>query len=935
MMCLDSAKAFATFAAKWLVAAALVLACQSAEPPQGTPLPEDGSRGTVRLQMSLQIPAGAKAVRVKVVGASGEHTQVVPFENHGLPPAVDSNLAARPFADALFVLRAGSYDVTAVVIDAAGAPLPNCAEGKQRVTVVPTATTEISLALTCLAPGNAGLDVAVALNTQPSINSLQIGGGKFVCSHEAAQIVVGASDPDGDTVTLKYSVNPEGAKMPSFCLASDPKLAVFAAQAPGTYHITVEASDGKGPAAKLTFPLHVSDCQGPPVCQGKLVGAAMPNPVEQHGQCTCEPPAFPTRLHEPQGVGFDVMPPYVKNSPSVLVKRQGPFKGDVACPSLGEWKGETLTTFTAPKSKATQVHCGYRWQSAQSPNYELLKDLGSPSFACDQPALSPTGAEALPADVWQSLRDLHRQRTGWVPGLASQKPNPVRVAVLDSAVFPYDDDRRELYGHGRAVGRTIADLACVDPGSAQCAQQIRNYLTLDRVHLEAPPDRERGGYYADFQGLATQIHAALNDWVADGGAEPLVMNLSLGWDKRHVPYLNDFRDLRTDPGDCPRDEPALLEEVVQVALERASCLGALVVAAAGNEDNPGYDRGPFLPAGWEALPAVEDPARCASFLPPGWTRGAANPSPSSAAYRPLVFAAMGAGQGHLILGNSRAEGKARLAGAGMGVVTSESRSGGPSHTMTLSGSSMAAATVSGVAAAAWAVNRNVDSFQVMQWLYDTGFTTLLYTGAVDLLDFSNADFARPGCVDHTCRRTRSVQFCQAVSAAGVALGRAPWQCPPRVAEPDVPTMPDGLAAGMDESDVSPIPPGGAPVWGLHLAPWIRPAPSPFGCLPGYCTLDIYNLGFRFGYFAGAYDAPQDTQIYATQVHLQRPFQPVDTRLVFYNAPGYTPVPTNNSRFLVYLSGVDNLYVSSLTNWVVTWNGSGLLTHTEVIAVINR
>lgn len=930
-----SAKTFSIQKFGGLISAALLVACQPQEPKQGADVPADMEAvGSVRMQLSLLAPQEAQAIRVRVVGASGEHVQVVPFENHGLPPQLAQDLSAQPFADALFVLRAGAYDVSAEMVDAAAVPLPHCSVAKQNVVVMPTATTEITLGLTCLQPGHAGLDVAVALNTQPRIDSLQVGGGKFLCTNESAQIVVGASDPDGDPIALTYEAKSDAGKVDEFCLAADNKLAAFAAPSPGTYHITVAANDGKAPPAKITFPLHVSDCGAQPTCAGKLVGQVVPEPNQQLGQCQCKAPAFPARLHQPQGTGFDVMPPYLKNPPSVLVKRKGRFAEDAACPSVGDWKATTLTTVTNAKSKLTEAHCGYRWQAEQSPDYEALKAISNAGFACDQPALSPTGAEELPTDIWQRLQSIHRVRSGWVPGLASQKPNPVRVAVLDSSAYPYDDDRRELYGHGRAVGRTIADLACSDPSSAACAKQIRNYLTLDRVHLEAPPDRERGGYYADFQTLAAQLHAALNDWVQDGGSEPLVINLSLGWDGRHVPFLNSFRDLRTEPGDCPRDEPALLEEFVQVALQRASCLGALVVAAAGNADNPGYDRGAFLPAGWETLPAEEDPERCAAFLPPGWKRGAASASPSAVTYRPLVFAAMGMGADRMILGNSRSEGKARLAGAGMGVVTSESRSGGPAHTMTLSGSSMGTATVSGIAAAAWAVNPRVDAFAVMDWLYNTGDTTLLYTGAVDLVDFSNSDFSRPGCTDHTCRRTRTVQFCKAVSAAGVSLGRQPLACP-AASEPALPTLADGVPAGMDRSDVTPIPPEGAPVWGLHFAPWIRPAPSPFGCLPGYCTLDIYNFGFRFGYFAGSYNAPVDTQIFATQVHLQRPFAPVDTRLVFYNAPGYTPVPANNSRFLVYMSGVDNLYVSSLTNWVVSWNGSGLLTHTEVIAVINR
>jgi hypothetical protein len=648
--------------------------------------------------------------------------------------------------------------------------------------------------------------------------------------------------------------------------------------------------------------------------------------------------SYEPRLYKATEGGPKQTPPYLMNPRSVILKREIKQE-EVRCPRIKGWKERLL--FEEKSSGPHEVHCGYRWVADGDPAYETLNVVPRKSAACDQPIMAAMSGEVIPGPelppaTWTSLQSIYRQRVRHVTNLAALQPARVQVAVIDSAVFPYDAPNRERYPHGRAIGRVIADLACPVPGGRDCADRIRNYLALDICTLEGEPDRTLGGYFGDYQTLADQIHLALDDWEKEltpgKPSDPLVINLSLGWDARHPFFLKTFVN------DCTsrtaNNDATLLDDAVKDALKRASCMGALVVAAAGNADLPGFDETAIYPARWETE-AAPDIEACAPFLPPGWVRGVRDQGDALSAYRPLVYAATGVGDNDTILGNTRLNGVARLAGQALGVVTGEPRPAGPAHTALLSGSSLGAATMSGIAAAAWSFNPSASPHEVMRWLHETRRAAFVYsnTGGGDLPEFPVADVLL--CPAGPCPRefTGVVQHCDAVARArGTRAGLA---CEPPYA--GIPAIPPGPGGSVSETAPSaPSPPDIAtlaePIFGSHYAPWVRPAPEPFGCLPGYCMVDLNNGlgGLLQGFFFGRFDSGASFgTIQYTYLTTYRLFNPIpDTRLIF------TPsnVPGNGVNFEVFIPQSMDLSTNTGTifNWV--WTPSGWIAHAEPVVV---
>ncbi|HEU4532475.1 MAG TPA: S8 family serine peptidase, partial [Polyangiaceae bacterium] len=152
---------------------------------------------------------------------------------------------------------------------------------------------------------------------------------------------------------------------------------------------------------------------------------------------------------------------------------------------------------------------------------------------------------------------------------------------------------------------------------------------------------------------------------------------------------------------------------------RASCAGALVVAAAGNRDLAS-GTGMVYPAAWEALPAPSVEA-CRSYPLPS-SSGAAQlpvfPPAGTTAYRPLVHAVGAVDALDRPAGITRQGGRPRLAAYGVGVVAYEPRTGGSTRIKT--GTSLSAAVASGAAALAWAYNPTLRADEIMAVLHKTG-----------------------------------------------------------------------------------------------------------------------------------------------------------------------------------------------------------------------
>ena len=301
-------------------------------------------------------------------------------------------------------------------------------------------------------------------------------------------------------------------------------------------------------------------------------------------------------------------------------------------------------------------------------------------WAVDCPNLVPLAPVAQPSTAaapgWKSLQRVFHSRVGHAPA-TGPATRPVRVAVIDSAARPYVGAERDRLPHGRAVGRAIGDLACADPFSVECNALVRNYLAMPMVDLlDGAEDLVNGGYYGNTGHLARALTAALDDWAMAPAGTQLVINISLGWE----PSLSN----------------PVADAAVRAVLSRAACQGALVIAAAGNGAG---GVGEMNPAAWHG-----QTAECGGG-------------------RKLLYSASGLDARDQPLALSRRKSGSLVRAYAEAIVTAELPAREPrGHTEILTGTSMAAAAISGVAAAVWQRHPDpvVDAAAVMDLLEKSG-----------------------------------------------------------------------------------------------------------------------------------------------------------------------------------------------------------------------
>lgn len=284
----------------------------------------------------------------------------------------------------------------------------------------------------------------------------------------------------------------------------------------------------------------------------------------------------------------------------------------------------------------------------------------------------------------------------------------IRIAVTDTS--PYSDDGSPNDGnsnHGLAMGRLAQVFSC--PAGAQCPGFITHHLALPRQGAMDRP--ENGGFYG-YQGeVARAIAEAVFLWETtddDANGLPderhLIINLSLGWEERTDELLTETPATFSMPNRAIYD-----------ALNYAACRGALIIAAAGNRTGgPDERKGPLFPAGYEARPAPSNATCQARFGVPATEAGL------GATYRPLLYAVGGVRYDDRDLASRRENGRPRLVAGGFQVNVGIGETGLNSSTGVFTGSSSAAAAVSGMAAGLWAYRPTVDRHTLMQGIYDTG-----------------------------------------------------------------------------------------------------------------------------------------------------------------------------------------------------------------------
>jgi hypothetical protein len=512
---------------------------------------------------------------------------------------------------------------------------------------------------------------------------------------------------------------------------------------------------------------------------------------------------------------------------------------DILAPSLPGgvpvWKGELLKI-----GKVTRDHyCDYTLTFAGSPRVvdvaslnalaasrpgtELACPIVVPLAGGDEPASMPVSTTE---DLEHYYGDLLIESVGRPP----RAPSGVRIAVVDTAAVPYDaacaPDRCDRNAHGRAVGRTIAELVCPDETRARPCAAIRNHLGLPVVSTRAAslPDRVRGGHLGTQFDLARGINEAVDSWASIHAAKRprLIINLSVGWHSVHHSVAPENLRTIADP------EAYLVtgqlgvrgRGMVRRAIERARCLGALVITAAGNAI--GADRaGPLYPAAWEQEPLAR--SGCGAFGGSTVSEGA----------EPLVYAVSAVDHAGRLLSNTRSPGGvARRAALGLMVGAPELRGVEP-NTPFYTGTSMAAAVVSAVAASLWSELPGASAREVMLELD----RRLHLPPTPRPVDLCLRAAGRPS--DSTpCDPPVSygvANFCARAEGCGGAIARLPPTSEVRPIHPERGSLcavpgPRGSCNTASEAH-------------YLFEPWVAPQPTDPGC-SGRCTLFLTSAEAR-------------------------------------------------------------------------------------------
>lgn len=286
---------------------------------------------------------------------------------------------------------------------------------------------------------------------------------------------------------------------------------------------------------------------------------------------------------------------------------------------------------------------------------------------------------------------------------------PVRVAVID--VPPPAKVDFTTFTHSAAVIGTIRSLAC-PVGDSDCRQRIAAV-----VPLTSAVDVPKAGSSLSYVQFQSILSGVLDQY--SPAKEHLVIDVVMGWDPVQVSGWTP-PPLQGSAENDPR-----VTAVVSL-LKRASCMGAIVVASAGNTTG---SPGPMIPAVFESLPAPTA-AEC-SLLGFGPIASPATKSPvdicrpgapPSSAYAPLVYAAGAVDASDRRLTTSRPYSLPRLMAFGLSVTapTAVDDSNPLPYTTPLSGTSAAAAIVGAVAAGVWSAQPTLTASQVMELVYQSG-----------------------------------------------------------------------------------------------------------------------------------------------------------------------------------------------------------------------
>lgn len=399
----------------------------------------------------------------------------------------------------------------------------------------------------------------------------------------------------------------------------------------------------------------------------------------------------------------------------------------------------------------------------------------------------------LQAKSWKPTSGDFLAQTGPGTPLKIENQRGVRLSILDTQ--PDDEGVPRYQGrspHGYTLAKIAQELVCSrEPGEEEpygrCAAQVTTRLAMPIVKFDAAHpkdsliDREWGGYLGMQSDLAEAIRNEVDDWLEKRTATSqrrLVLNLSMAWDGNLFGGLGNEEIADMQAG----------TQAVYRALQYAAGFDVLVLAAAGNQkEEPCKNFGPLLPAAWEITAPRET---CFDKAP----------------YPPLVYAVGGLNAYGDPLDNARPGGMPRRAAYG--------------ETDLFTGSSVATAVVSSIAAVIWDTFPGLSPRKIMNILDGTEENVRRMNVEAfrrDLMTL-NADFWSDVPTLIETPRVRRLSLCTALARA--CVGRSSPLCDAR---PQCETSEHGVT-----EDLRVLPEGHVtrkPVNRGSCQPWLFPQPE--------------------------------------------------------------------------------------------------------------
>ncbi|KIG15295.1 hypothetical protein DB30_05722 [Enhygromyxa salina] len=358
------------------------------------------------------------------------------------------------------------------------------------------------------------------------------------------------------------------------------------------------------------------------------------------------------------------------------------------CPQPGPgWKVDELFPEASPD--AMDNYCRYRWSGPGPADLSKL-----PAGVTTTPDCRVVPQSPLEPMIGPGYQQAFAGGVGVVPDAQATlgAGYPVDIAVVDTAP---EDTRIGQAAHGPTVAAIVATAAsgCVPTLDSQsCRRVVATRLGLPQI-VGGDPNFAKGGYFGYQSDLAQGIYAAVEGWTNHD--HKLVINLSVGWE----PSTGDL--------DANGVAPTAAIAAVEHAVQLARCQGALVIAASGNQPQASCVDQPTGPGSWEQQPAPSV-AACNDL-------GVVLPN-SPASYQPLLHAATPIDWAQRNLVDFRPGSDARVAALGFAGHSALGQAArGP-----LTGSSVATAAVSGIAALVWSYFPGLRADEVMQVIYASG-----------------------------------------------------------------------------------------------------------------------------------------------------------------------------------------------------------------------